>query len=66
MTYEEYVKESAGAFLANPSWRLGQTLFNVLYDVRPGLAGLVRGTEFDPFYTDSNLPAFLTYIEERW
>lgn len=34
----------------NPSWRWGQTLFNVLEQVRPDLSEQIRGTDLDPFY----------------
>lgn len=35
-----------------PSWRLGQTYFNVLYQYYPELADSIRSTEYDPFYVD--------------
>jgi hypothetical protein len=33
-----------------PEWRLGQLLFNSLYEVKPRLANLIRGTRYDPYY----------------
>lgn len=50
----------------NPSWRKGQTYFNVLTDVRPDLADLIRGTGIDPYHQDCNLAAFLGQISTMW
>lgn len=43
----------------NPGQRFGQYLFNVLSLMRPLLADMIRGTEADPFYTDSKIKNFL-------
>lgn len=42
--------------------RTGQILFNVLYDIAPEVANEIRGTEFDPYYLDSRIRAFLDRI----
>jgi hypothetical protein len=44
--------------------REGQIAFNRLYVLNPELAEQVRGTEADPFYDDSRLPAFHERVEE--
>lgn len=36
----------------NPHLRIGQCLFNILYETRPDLCEMVRGTENDPFYSE--------------
>ena len=41
------------------NWRQGQTMFNVLWELHPTLAAVIRGSEFDPFYRDARIPAFL-------
>lgn len=43
-------------------WRSGQTYFNVLYDIRPDLADLIRATELDPFHDDSRIGVFLAWL----
>lgn len=42
--------------------RSGQILFNNLYDIAPEVANEIRGTEFDPYYFDSRIRAFLDRI----
>ena len=46
----------------HPSWRLGQTYFNVLHTLRPDLANKIRATYLDPFYINSAIPAFLKWL----
>jgi len=48
------------------SWRAGQAAFNLLGRVRPDLVGLISGSDFDPFYTDANLPAFYDFVMRHW
>jgi hypothetical protein len=49
-----------------PHWRMGQTYFNVLNDVRPDIAELVRGGKDDPYYDDINIGGFLIFVEGKW
>lgn len=46
--------------------RRGQHAYNMLYDIRPDLARRINGTEFDPFYMDSKLPAFELWLYQHW
>lgn len=46
----------------HPTWRLGQTYFNVLHQKRPDLADKIRGTYLDPFYSNGAIPAFLKWL----
>jgi len=48
----------------NPSWRKGQSLFNALAEMHPSLAGDVRGTINDPFYTDRRCDSLINHISE--
>lgn len=46
----------------NRHLRLGQCLFNLLYDEHPDLANSVRNTENDPFYNDEIIIDFYNSI----
>lgn len=41
-----------------PNWREGELYFNSLYELYPRIADLIRGTEYDMFYVDSNIDKF--------
>lgn len=50
----------------NRDWRLGQALFNALYDEYPNLANEVRGVMgLDPFHRDLSVPTLLIWLEQR-
>lgn len=49
-----------------PSWRTGQTAFNILVQVRPDIAEMVRGSLYDPFYQDSRLAGFYDFVLRHW
>jgi hypothetical protein len=57
-----FAEEVGRVKAANPSWRLGQTMFNVLYEHYPELANNIRGTEADPFYNNQRIGAFMLAI----
>lgn len=44
------------------SIRWGQSLYNALHSIAPPLAFLVQGTSLDPFFDDSKVPEFLTWL----
>lgn len=44
----------------NPSWRFGQTVFNVLFEFRPEKAEEIRTTKLDPFYRKDEDDEFWT------
>ena len=50
--------------------RYGQIAFNMLNDVRPDLAHVVRGTNADPFYCnktrDPRFLLFIDFLQENW
>lgn len=62
----EYLNLCVLTRAANPSWRKGQTYFNVLSNVRPDIAESIRGTDLDPFHDDSKIGEFLTYVAKVW
>lgn len=49
----------------HPDWREGQAAFNALRDIDPDCAlGVVSAVFIDPFYDDSRLDAFWTFVTE--
>ena len=46
--------------------RAGQAQFNLLVKVRPDLAEMVRGSDFDPFHRDERLPEFYGFLARHW
>lgn len=66
MSLEEFINE-VGSLKGKPKeLRVGQYLFNTLYLVRPDLADKIVTTDIDPFYLDSRLSAFWTFLDENW
>lgn len=66
MTLDEYLAECWEQWRQHPEWRMGQTMFNVLKEVRPGLAYNVLATNLDPFYRDEATDKFLEYLNLAW
>lgn len=69
--YMEFLGWCVGAKMAHSEWRVGQTIFNCLYELRPDLSEQIRGTTLDCFYNDGNwsglaTQATLKWIEEHW
>lgn len=50
----------------NLDWRAGQYASNMLWKVRPDIAELVRGSDYNPFYLDSRLPLFYDFVMRHW
>lgn len=50
------------AFKIKGGQRLGQSLFNALYEVDRAMADNIRNTDVDPYYLDENVPAFFETI----
>ena len=53
MNYAEFNTAVNQARIDTPSWRYGQTLFNVLYTHCPELADSIRCTELDTFHIEN-------------
>jgi hypothetical protein len=64
MEFVQYLMAVKRALDAHPEWRVGQTFFNVLYDLRPDCANAIRGTALDPFHRDRVLASFLICVEQ--
>lgn len=68
MTYDKYWAE-IGRRLANKEYanqRLGQLCFNLLYEVKPTLADIIRSSSIDPFFLDCRVGEFAIYIYKNW
>ena len=66
MTVYEYLQKVRTVHVENPDWRLGQSYFNVLTEVRPGLAERVRGRAVDPFNFVFRIADFLAFFSDHW
>lgn len=67
LTFEEYLRKVCSEKSKHPEWRLGQTYYNVLHEVRPDIAIDVNGVIWkDPYYNDQYIPRFLEYVESIW
>ena len=65
MSFDEYLSLVDDSFSANPTWRLGQTAYNVLTWERPRLAELLP-TDLDPFHRDDRLDEFYCWLRVNW
>jgi hypothetical protein len=66
LTFDEYVRAVGETQQRFPHWRRGQTHFNLLDRVRPGLARQVQATDVDPFHQDQRIPSFLAFVYRNW
>lgn len=54
--------EKARVYALNPAIRKGQAYMNALYVVAPEVYDEITGTEFDCFYVDARIEAFLNRV----
>lgn len=67
VTFSDFVVAVADFMGRRPeSWRAGQTAFNLLVQVNPTVAEMVRGSDFDPFYRDDRLVDFYDFVCRHW
>lgn len=66
MTFQQFLDAASTRYNHETSWRMGQTYFNVLHEVRPDLAEKVRGAFLDPFHNDVMVPSFLNFLAAEW
>jgi hypothetical protein len=66
LTFADYLKAVTLTLTTYPEWRLGQAFYNVLDANRPDIARKIQGTMRDPFYQDTRIPTFLTFVLENW
>lgn len=43
----------------NKKLRYGQAVFNTMHDLNPNVANKFRGSDYDPFYDDGKVDAFI-------
>lgn len=68
-TFSEFVSAAADVADADKhrgGLRVGQAAYNLLDRVRPDLALLLNGSDFDPFHDDSRLPLFYDFVMRKW
>jgi hypothetical protein len=51
--------------LSDGNQRKGQAAFNALYQLDTLVADMIRGSQFDPFYRDERIPAFMQEVFGR-
>ena len=68
MTFDEYVTAVQTTLYDFPSWRQGQTYFNVLAAERPDLSEQIRGDyNLDPFHKAGDaLVPFFEWVSAKW
>ncbi len=52
--FNKYIRQVQVRIDIQKQWRLGQTYFNVLLEMHPELAEMIRGTSIDPFHFDGS------------
>lgn len=78
MTFEEFLRKVDDTFISHQAarsggkisvanqWRYGQTVMNVLYDAWPEKYKELTGSEYDCFYSNSNVESTLGKLEKEW
>lgn len=72
VTYDDFLEAVLIGSARHTNWRLGQTAFNALSDMRPDIAEKIRTTPIDPFYADhlpnasEKIATFLAHVREEW
>jgi hypothetical protein len=62
---DEIVVTACETIAKNHFLRYGQALFNTLYERYPELANKITGTDIDPFYKDTNIDKFLSFLYDN-
>lgn len=65
-TYDDYLSAVVVRQRNHTHERRGEAYFNALVLIRPEIAGRLQGSECDPLYHDSRIPAFKRKVEELW
>ena len=63
MKYMEFMSR-VERYRENTDQRLGQAMFNMVYDQDEILANKVRTTNADPFYDNDRIPMFLEVLHD--
>ena len=65
ITNEQFLRVVSDAhqlYSRHPELRIGQALFNSLFDKHPEIAREIVETEADPFYVDGRIKNFVNYL----
>lgn len=65
VSFSEFQKAWEDRLQTHKDERYGQAAFNVLHELCPNLAKEICGTDSDPYYLNSAIPRFLSYICEK-
>ena len=78
ITFDEFLKKVDDTFLSHQAarsrgkikienqWRYGQTVMNVLWEVRPEKYQQIKGSDCDCFYQNSAVGSALNKLEKEW
>ena len=66
MTFDQWLTDTNNEFVKQIHQRLGQFYMNTLHSSRPDLHNKIINTNYDPFYNDLMLDAFLPFLRENW
>jgi len=67
MTFEQFLQKADSFYHENElELRYGQSIMNILYNVRPDLYKKITQTDLDCFYDDSVVKYTLEYLEKQW
>jgi len=68
VTLYKFYMDSLKEVEENKHLRLGQVLFNKLYEIRPDLSEKIRATNIDPFYctSENDITEFIEFLETNW
>jgi len=67
MTFEQFLQKADNFYHENElELRYGQSIMNILYNVRPDLYKKITQTDLDCFYDDSVVKYTLEYLEKQW
>lgn len=63
--FQKYLAKASVYWISNRHcMRQGQAYMNALHSFSPRVAKQIAGTNYDPFYTDSNLSVFFEKVKE--
>lgn len=73
VTLTDFHTEVSMNILRHPDWRIGQSMFNTLYEMRPDLSEQIRAQDLDPFHIQNDVwidnervDNLLVWLNEHW
>lgn len=61
MSWQDFIDQVNANQAQYPSWRIGQAYYNTFAEIFPNVAEQIVGTGLDPYYNNSNIPAFIGF-----